>query len=141
MEEKDLKQIKEIVDQSVQQGFEREFPTAFEREFPKVFAKEFGQIWEHNIAPAFDDVYKRLDKADVRMDGFEGRLNNIESQMVTKSYLDDKLADLEGGLVVKLRKEDEKVNRVIDLLKKHKVVPSAELEELDNLQIFPRIQV
>jgi hypothetical protein len=70
MEEKDLKQIKEIMHE------------------------EIGQVWDKNIAPAFDDVYKRLDKADVRMDGFEGRLNNIESQMVTKSYLDDKLADL-----------------------------------------------
>jgi hypothetical protein len=44
-------------------------------------------------------------------------------------------------LVVKLKKEDDKVNRIISLLKKHKVVPSAELEELDNLQIFPRIQL
>jgi len=61
--------------------------------------------------------------------------------MVTKSYLDDKLADLEGGVISKLRKEDEKVNRIISLLKKHKVVPSAELEDLDNLQIFPKIQV
>jgi hypothetical protein len=135
MEEKDLKQIKEVIDQS--------------------FDDKFGQIWEHNIAPAFDDVYKRLDKTDVRMDGFDGkmvgfesmfdridsRLNRIESQMVTKSYLDDKLADLEGSMNVKMRKEDEKVNGVIDSLKKHKIVPIEELKDLDNLQIFPRVQL
>ncbi|MFA5187935.1 MAG: hypothetical protein WC460_01070 [Patescibacteria group bacterium] len=114
MEEKDLKQIKEVVDQS--------------------FEDKFGQIWDKNLSPALDVVCERLDKVDQR-------LNSVESQMVTKSYLDDKLADLEGGVISKLRKEDEKVNRIISLLKKHKVVPSADLEDLDNLQIFPRIQV
>jgi hypothetical protein len=117
MEEKDLKQIKEVIHE------------------------EIGQVWDKNIAPAFDDIYKRFDGVDGRLDGVEGRLNRIESQMVTKSYLDDKVADLEGGLVVKLRKEDEKVNRIIDLLKRHKVVPLDELKDLDNLQIFPRIQL
>jgi hypothetical protein len=118
MEEKDLKQIGEVIDQKFSEGFH----------------KEFEQIWENNLSPAFDEVNQRFDK-------IEGRLSNVESQMVTKSYLDDKLADLEGGVISKLRKEDEKVNRIISLLKKHKVVPPAELEDLDNLQIFPKIQI
>jgi len=123
MEEKDLKQIKETIDQSVKQGIREEF----DQKFSEGFHKEFEQIWENNLSPAFDEINQRFVK--------------IESQMVTKSYLDDKLADLEGGVISKLRKEDEKVNRIISLLKKHKVVPSAELDDLDNLQIFPRIQI
>ncbi|MCX6745491.1 MAG: hypothetical protein NTX00_00560 [Candidatus Parcubacteria bacterium] len=137
MEEKDVKQIKEIVDQGFQKGFQQEFPNAFKQ----AFQLEFGQIWDKNIAPAFDDVYQRFDGIENRFEGVETRLNRIESQMVTKSYLDDKLADLEGGVISKLRKEDEKVNRIISLLKKHKVVPQADLDDLDNLQIFPKIQI
>ena len=117
MEDKDLKQIKEIIHD------------------------EIGQVWDKNIAPAFNDVYDKFEGVDKKFEGINTRLNYIESQMVTKSYLDDKMADLEGGFVVKLRKEDEKVNRIIDLLKKHKVVPANELKDLDNLQIFPRIQL
>lgn len=101
MEEKDLKQIKDV------------------------FHEEFGQVWEHNLAPAFDEIEKRFVK--------------IESQMVTKSYLDDKLADLSGNLVIRLRKEDDKVNRIIDILKRYKVVPLNELQELDEFQVFPKI--
>ena len=37
----------------------------------------------------------------------------IKATMVTKSYLDDKLADLRGDLVSLVRKEDDKVNALI----------------------------
>ncbi|MBT6253882.1 hypothetical protein HOI83_01465 [Candidatus Uhrbacteria bacterium] len=46
-----------------------------------------------------DGIDIRLDRIDGRADGVDGRLSRIESQMVTKSYLDDKLADLRGDLV------------------------------------------
>lgn len=38
--------------------------------------------------------------------------------MVTKDYLDDKLADLKGDLVVLMRKEDAKLQALVDVLQK-----------------------
>jgi len=35
--------------------------------------------------------------------------NKVEATMVTKDYLDDKLSDLRGDLVVLMRKEDKKL--------------------------------
>ncbi|KKQ54166.1 MAG: hypothetical protein US74_C0052G0005 [Parcubacteria group bacterium GW2011_GWA2_38_13] len=45
----------------------------------------FTKIWEDNIEPAFNELNNRVSS-----------LENKVSQLPTKSYLDDKLADLEG---------------------------------------------
>ena len=48
------------------------------------------------------------------------------------------MADLEGTLIVKLRKEDNKVNRLIDLLKKKSYITEKEAEQFGEFQIFPK---
>lgn len=88
MEEKDLQQIKQV----------------FREEFKTGFREGFTEIWEGNLEPAFDSIHERMDKLDIKTD-----------QLPTKSYLDDKFADMEGDLVKKLRKEDEKVNRLTEI--------------------------
>lgn len=37
------------------------------------------------------------------------RLTRVEATMVTKSYLDDKLADLKGDLIEKMRKQESRI--------------------------------
>ena len=66
--------------------------------------EELGKVIEQNINPQFDDIRERIDALELNV-------TTIQSEMVTKSYLDDKLANLEGGLIGKLRKEDAKINR------------------------------
>ena len=44
------------------------------------------------------------------------RLNTIESTMVTKDYLDEKLADLRGDLTILIRKEDTKLKTLVEVL-------------------------
>lgn len=66
---------------------------------------------------------------DMRFDALEGRVGNIEAQMVTKEdlkqelakmvtkdYLDTKLADRTGDLMVMARKGDTKITKVVGLL-------------------------
>src|SRR3989338_3397918 len=64
----------------------------------------------------------------------EERMTRIEAEMVTKSYLDDKLADLEGTVIVRQRKEDHKVNLLIEFLKKKKILGKTELKMLKEIQ-------
>lgn len=92
---------------------------------------ELGKVIEQNVTPGLDSLHNRLDKVD-------NRLDKIESQMVTKSYLDDKLADLEGTVVVRQRKEDQKVNLLIDLLRRKSVLEKADVDQLQEFQVFPR---
>jgi len=65
------------------------------------------------------------------------RVGSIESNMVTKDYLDKKLTDLHGDLVSLVRKEDGKVRTVIDLLTKKKVIDDGEANEIKHMEPFP----
>ena len=58
-------------------------------------------------------------------------------QLVTREYLDDKLADLEGSVIVRQRKEDKKVNLLIEILKDKKVVRDSDIKRLKEIKVFP----
>jgi uncharacterized protein YoxC len=92
------------------------------------------------------DVENRFQTIDQRFQGIEKRLQNVEtdtqsmkSQMVTKDYLDNKLADLRGDLVLLTRKEDKKVTAVVEMLYDKKILSKAERKEIFGLDPFPTL--
>jgi predicted nucleic acid-binding Zn-ribbon protein len=106
--------------------------------------EELGKVIEHNVTPVLDQIIGRMDKVEgkmdkieSRMDKIESRMGRIESQMVTKEYLDDKLADLEGSVIVRQRKEDQKVNLLINILKDRKVIKDLDIKRLKEIKVFP----
>ena len=50
--------------------------------------EEMGKVIEQNVTPALDSLNQRIER--------------IEAEMVTKSYLDDKLADIRGEFIARL---------------------------------------
>jgi hypothetical protein len=70
MNQKDLKQIEEL--------------------FNKGFTKAFGLIWEFNLEPALTEIQNRLDNLQNKVTGLEATVSNLP----TKQYVDDKIADL-----------------------------------------------
>src|SRR3989344_2391389 len=98
---------------------------------------ELASVIEDNINPQFEDVNKRYEDVNKRFEDVNKHFGRIEATMVTKSYLDEKLADLSGDLVVKLKKEDAKLSRLVDILKRKKVLDKNEVKELAEYQIFP----
>ncbi len=114
--------------------------------------EELGKVIEQNITPQLDELHHDLGvvkedlgvvKEDLgvvngKVDSLERKVDRIEADMVTKAYLDDKLADLEGGLIARLRKEDTKVNRLVDILKNKKVLTEQEVRQLAELHVFPK---
>ena len=70
-------------------------------------------------------------------DAVDKRFDKIEADMVTKSYLDNKLADLEGSVIVRQRKEDQKVNLLIDLLQRKSVLEASDVRSLREIEVFP----
>jgi len=63
-----------------------------------------------------ESVDRRFESIDQRFDRMEGRIGKIEGTVVTKDYLGEKLSDLRGDLVILVRKEDNKMNKLIDIL-------------------------
>ena len=84
-------------------------------------------------------VDDKFDKVDERFDKLEGRVGKIEATMVTKDYLDDKLADLRGDLVVLMRKEDTKMIKLVEILKRRAVITEAEEKEILSMDPFAKL--
>ena len=89
----------------------------------KKIGEEVWRVIESNVNPQFDEI-----RTDIK---------EMRSTMVTKSYLDDKLADLEGSVVVRQRKEDRKVNLLIDLLQQKSILAETDVQTLREIQVFP----
>ncbi|MBI2444004.1 MAG: hypothetical protein HYV42_02050 [Candidatus Magasanikbacteria bacterium] len=87
-----------------------------------------------SVAAGFESVEKRFGSVEERLDNLEKTVNNLPD----KIYLDDKIADLKGSLVVKLRREDEKVNFLIKLLRERSVLTPADVKRFQHeFEIFP----
>ena len=105
-------------------------------EFSSKVDERFDKVDER-----FDKVDERFDKVDERFDNLEGKVGKIEATMVTKDYLDEKMADLRGDLVVLMRKEDTKVVKLIEILKRRKVITEAEEKEILSMEPFAKLFV
>lgn len=79
--------------------------------------EEMGKVSEDNIMPQFDAMHAdiagvkgevgglktEIGSLKVEVQDLGRRVTRIDSSMVTKDYLDDKLADLRGGFALKQR--------------------------------------
>ncbi|MFH1662192.1 MAG: hypothetical protein ABIA02_03800 [Candidatus Falkowbacteria bacterium] len=68
-------------------------------------------------------------------------INSMKSQMLTKDYLDEKLYDFRGDLIVILRKEDTKVRKLIDILKKKNFLSDEDARIVLSMEPFPQMTV
>lgn len=89
----------------------------------KQIGNEVGQVIEHNLLPTLEEMQREI--------------AGIKRDMVTKWYLDDKLADLEGSVIIRQRKEDKKVNLLIELLREKSILVDSEVKQLHEFQVFP----
>jgi arsenate reductase-like glutaredoxin family protein len=77
-------------------------------------------------------------QTEIKFDKLGNEVNEIRTTMVTKDYLDDKLSDLRGDLVVLMRKEDTKVKALIEILKKRKVITEEDVKKILTMEPFPQ---
>lgn len=81
---------------------------------------------------------ERFEKLENKVDGLD---KTIRNQMVSKDYLDDKLADTSGDLTVLIRKEDTKNKTIVTNLKKKKVYTEAEEKKYLSMEPFPQLSI
>src|SRR3989338_4791818 len=104
----------------------------------KKIKEEIASVIEDNINPQFDELRDKIGVISDNVGSLKSEIGYVKSQMVTKSYLDDKLADLSGDTIIKLKKEDAKVNRLIEMMGGKKMLDEKEIKELEEIKVFPR---
>lgn len=85
------------------------------------------------------DIKKRVTNLEVRVTTVEKRTTSIESQMVTKSYLDDKLADLHGETLKVTRQTNDKIVCLTQHLHEEENLSNDHFKEVVALPPFARI--
>lgn len=92
------------------------------------------------VKEGLDGVDAQLKAVDERFDRVESDITVVKTTMVTKDYLDEKLADLKGDLILKLRKTNEKLDFIVSLLRAHAVLSDDDLKRIrTEFQIFPQL--
>jgi esterase/lipase len=88
-----------------------------------------------NQEPTISDVLEAIGDFSSKVDE---RFKRIESQMVTKEYLDDKMINLKADLTVVMRKEDHKLEALTKLLASKKVITDDDAKSILALEPFPQ---
>ena len=94
---------------------------------------------ETKIDEVLDAVHIFAENVDQRFEQVDQRLARVESQMVTKDYLDDKLADLRGDLTVSIRRVDAKDSALVNILERTEAITKDEMQEILALGPFPHL--
>ncbi len=94
---------------------------------------------ETTIQDVLDAVVDFAGHTEKRFEKLENNLTAIKSQMVTKTYLDEKLSDLRGDLTILMRKEDTKLKALVEILAEKKVLSSDDAKKIFSLEPFPQL--
>ena len=79
---------------------------------------------------------EEFSQLDAKVDGLDIKINQTKLDLL--DAMDTKLANLKGDLVVLMRTEDQKVNALIHLLAKRKVISDQEAIVLAETRPFPQ---
>ncbi|HUT22537.1 MAG TPA: hypothetical protein VMX18_04075 [Candidatus Bipolaricaulota bacterium] len=101
-------------------------------------AVEMGKVIEDNVNPQFEEIRSEIGSMKSEIGSMKSEIGGIRSQMVTKDYLDDKLADLRGDLTILMRKEDTKLIELIKVLKNKNVLEETEAKKILEMEPFPK---
>ena len=142
LEAHDIKQLGDLIEEKVRPIVKAEIQASEDRIIVAV-----GEMIEQNVTPVLDKMDGRIDKMDGRIDNMDSRMDKMDGKLddmrktianlPDKTYLDAKLADREGNAVVRQKKQNEKVNLVIDFLGKKKVFEEREMQQLNAMHVFP----
>lgn len=86
----------------------------------------------------FNEVDKRFDEVDKRFDVIEQDVSSIKNVMVTKDYLDEKMADLHGDLIATMHKGNNKLIALVDKLEKKKVISIKDSKTIMMMEPFAK---
>lgn len=137
---------------TVKEGFEK---TATKTELKTVEAElrtEFDEKIEMillTVKEGFDETASKAELAVVKTDlavvktdlaTVRSELRTVQATMVTKNYLDEKLANLKSDLIRIIRTLDSKIEYLISVLENRKIISGDEVKHMhSSFQIFPTL--
>lgn len=138
-----VKQLKSIVKESVDEVI-APFALSVKEQFDHIDDRFDGlekrmdnlEVKVDNLEVRFDNLEVKVDNLKVKVDKLDNRVGKLESGMVTKDYLDEKIADLKGDLIVKGRQESQRTDKIVQVLSENKLLNTKQANELADLKAY-----
>ena len=86
------------------------------------------------VKGGFDSVGKQINELKTDVGTLKTDVSYLRSQMVTKDFLDDRLANHYGDIVVLFRKEDRRFSELVSILVEKAVLSGPDVQRLDKLR-------
>ncbi|MDP2816504.1 MAG: hypothetical protein Q8O19_07480, partial [Rectinemataceae bacterium] len=80
-------------------------------------------------------------KRDLDILRIEFRQDLNKQKLDILDAMDDKLAHLKGDMIVLMRKEDKKVQSLVELLHSKKVISEEEAKRILSMDLFPQVSL
>jgi hypothetical protein len=102
---------------------------------------EVGQQEAHEMIKEFStNVDQRFDRVEGRLDRLEGKVGQMGASMVTKDYLDDKLAEHGSRYGEQIRKTNGKIEILTDSLVAEKSLSAKAAKRVTTAEPFARMK-
>ncbi len=105
----------------------------------KLIGQEVAKVIEDNVNPQIDGLRKQMDGIHNQMKEMRTDITKIQATMVTKDYLDEKLGDLRGDMVVLMRKEDSKLRSLVNILRSKNMLNDDDVKQLFTMEPFAQL--
>lgn len=106
-----------------------------DRQFHRVLAAL--DLFEKKVDGRFDSLDDRFELVDERFKAVERCITGLKADCVTRDYLDHQLLDVRGDIATLVRKEDYKVNSLLDVLRVNQVISVDDRDRLLDMGPFP----
>ena len=97
---------------------------------------------QHKTETTLDDIFEVVsfikDNAATKEE-FHKEITAIKFDMATKDFVTEKLFDLQGNLVVLMRKEDTKLKVLVETLTEKHVITEEDKKRILSLEPFPSL--
>jgi len=123
--------------------------TDTQHEMREKFAEsiQYTKMLRHDVQESLKDVLDTINDyathTDSEISGLKSDMRYVKgvvnTQMVTKDYLDRKFSDFEGKIGGHLRKEDDKVNELTGILTEKKVLTKLEAKKIVQMGAFRKV--
>lgn len=85
------------------------------------------------------DTVNFIKDSAVTKEEFNKEITAMKSIMATKDFVTEKLSDLQGNLVVLMRKEDTKLKALVETLADKRVITEEDKKRILSLEPFPSL--
>ena len=94
-----------------------------------------------NIDKNFKNIDEKFENIDKNFKDIDEKINTLPDKEFVENAVNNGVAEIRKSLVVIVKKENKKMDALIEILKKKKILNKNDLTLLSKIVVFPKIEI